>query len=305
MQAQLFSPALDYKEQALHHMLALEWADAFANLKIAFDLDPYLADLELLSRLCDFAQQEGEHFKSSLQKAVWLWFAASAALQQKSLTAAEVASLRRILARHLVANGSSKQEVFTVKGKSLPRGVCQLVLENWQAAHDDLLNWVTTHADRAAPRDWGYFGDAACALKMWKEANLAYVRALFVAPEEVDMLTFKHAQLLIVLQRLELRYDDPARARALWPFEAWRRRVLEIPPGNTFLLPIVQRQHSLLGSELMLERRQTLQQFMLCLYIDQAKLQERLSFNVREEMKGLEPDLFRQYLEVIEERRKS
>ncbi|NUO83732.1 hypothetical protein HUU05_26955 [candidate division KSB1 bacterium] len=305
MQAHLFSPAIDYKEQALQHMAAFEWADAFECLKVARDLDPYLADLELLARLCDFAQQEAAPLKSSAQKAVWLWHAANEALQHRGLNEAEVLSLRRILARHLLGNSSRTNEAFSAKDKILPRGVCQLALENWQAAHDDLLNWVTAHADAATPRDWGYFGDSACALKLWNEANLAYARVLFLDPHAVDLLTFRHAQLLIVLQRLELRHEDKTFARALWPFEAWRRRVLNIPVGNAFLLPIVQRQRSLLGSELMLERRQTLQQFMLCLYVDQAKLQERISFNVREEMKGLEPELFKQYLAEIEERRKS
>ncbi len=305
MQAQLFSPALDYKEQALQHMLAFEWADAFESLKIAYDLDPYLADLELLSRLCEFAQQEGERFKSSTQKAVWLWHAADEALLQKNLNEAEATSLRRFLARHVLMKSESKAEAFAAKDKTLPRGVCHLVLENWQAAHDELLNWVTQHAGAVTPRDWGYLGDAATALKLWNEANLAYVRALFLDPHAIDRLTFKHAQLTIALQRLEMRYEDQTLARALWPFDAWRRQIIQIPLGHTFLLPVVQRQRSLLGSELLLERKQTLQQFMLCLYIDQAQLQERISFNVREEMMGLEPDLFRQYLAEMEARQRN
>ncbi len=303
MQAQLFSPAIDYKEQALQQMLALEWSDAFESLKIAYDLDPYLADLALLARLCEFAQQEGERFKSSKQKAVALWHAADEALLQKQLNEAEVTNLRRILARHLLMKSASPDEVFAAQEKTLPRGVCHLVLENWQAAHSDLLNWVTRHAEAVTPRAWSYLGDAATALKLWNEANLAYVRALFLDPHAIDLLTFKHAHLTIALQRLEMRHEDQALARALWPFDAWRRQIIQIPLGNTFLLPVVQRQRSLLGSELLLERKQTLQQFMLCLYIDQAKLQERISFNVREEMMGLEPDLFRQYLAEIEARR--
>jgi hypothetical protein len=303
MQAQLFSPALDYKERALQHMLALEWADAFESLKIAFDLDPYLADLELLSRLCEFAQQEGERFKASSQKAVWLWFAADEALLQNELNEAEAKSLRRTLARHLLMKSASKGETFAAKDKTLPAGLCHLVLENWQAAHDELLNWVTQHAEAVTPRDWAYLGDAATGLKLWNEANLAYVRALFLDPHAIDRLTLKHAQLATALQRLEMRHEDQVLARSLWPFDAWRRQIIQIPPGNTFLLPAVQKQRSLLGSELMLESKQRLQQFVLCLYIDQARLQERISFNVREEMMGLEPDLFRQYLAEVEERR--
>jgi len=302
MQAHLFSPAIDYKEQALEQMVAFEWAEAFASLKIAHDLDPYLADLELLAKLCDFAQQESMSFKSTTQKAVWLWHAANEALQQNHLNEAEVLSLRRILARHLLSKASNKGEMFSVKDKTLARGVCHLALENWQAAHGDLLNWVTTHTEEVTPREWGYLGDAAYALKLWNDANLAYARVLFLDPFAVDLFTFKHAQLLITLQRLQMRYEDETLARALWPFDAWRRQILQIPRGNTFLLPVVQRQRSLLGSELMLERKQALQQFMLCLYIDQAKLQERISFNVREEMLGLEPELFRQYLAEIEAR---
>lgn len=300
MQAQLFSPAIDYKERALQHMLALEWADAFESLKIAFDLDPYLADLELLSRLCDFAQHEELRVKSSAQKAVGLWRSADDALASSHLNAAEVTNLRRLLARHLLMKSESSREAFTLKDKTLPRGLCHLVLENWQAAHEDLLNWVTAQAE--ALREWGYLGDAATALKLWNEANLAYVRALFLDPHAIDLLTFKHQQLRLALERLELRHEDRVFARSFWPFDAWRRQIIQIPSGNTFLLPAVQRRRSMLGSELLLERKQTLQQFMLCLYVEQAKLQERISFNVREEMMGLEPELFRQYLAEVEAR---
>ncbi len=302
MQAQLFSPALDYKERALQHMIALEWPEAFENLKVAYDLDAYLADLELLSRLCEFAQHEGGRFKASTPKAVGLWHSADEALLEQRLSEAEVTQMRRILARHLLAKNSGTGEGFSAKDKTLPRGVCHLVLENWQAAHEDLLNWVTQHPERVMPRDWGYLGDAATALKLWQEANLAYVRALFLDPLAIDRLTFKHAQLNIALQRLEMRYEDQMLARMLWPFDAWRRQIIQIPAGNTFLLPIVQKQRSLLGSELLLERKQTLRQFMLCLYIDQARLNKRIDFNVREEMMGLEPDLFRQYLAEVQER---
>lgn len=283
-------------------MIALEWPEAFESLKVAYDLDPYLADLELLSRLCEFAQHEGERFKASMQKAVWLWHRADEALLEQRLSEAEVMQLRRILARHVLLKNSGTGEVFSAKEKRLPRGVCHLVLENWQAARDDLLNWVTQHPEQIAPRDWGYLGDAATALKLWHEANLAYVRALFLDPLAIDRLTFKHAQLTIALQRLEMRHEDQMLARMLWPFDAWRRQIIQIPAGNTFLLPIVQTQRSLLGSELLLERKQTLRQFMLCLYIDQAQLNKRIDFNVREEMMGLEPDLFRQYLAEVKER---
>ena len=303
MQAQFFSAAIDYKEQALQHMSALEWAEAFASLKIAHDLDPYLADLELLSRLCEFGEREGERFKAAQQKAVWIWHAADEALLTGELNEAEVMNLRRLLAQHLLMKSTNKIEVFNAKEKTLPRGVCHLILENWQNAHDGLLNWVTQNAEQVSPRDWAYLGDAASALKLWPEANLAYVRALFLDPLAIDRLTFKHAQLTVALQRLEMRHEEPRLARMLWPFDAWRRQIIQIPSGNTFLLPVVQRQRSLLGSELMLERKQTLRQFMLCLYVDQAKLQGRIDFNVREEMMGLEPELFRQYLAELEARR--
>jgi len=57
-----------------------------------------------------------------------------------------------------------------------------------------------------------------------------------------------------------------------------------------------------LGSELMLERKQRLRQFCLCLYVDQANLHDQINFDARTEMKALEPELFAVYLAEVARR---
>lgn len=305
MQANLFSNAIEHKERALTQLDAFEFDQAWSSLEVAREIDPYLADLDILAASCSFARYAGAHAKMPATKVAELWHLINEAYGAGSLAAAAALQLRQVLARRLLAGRFTETLFAGAAEKNLHRGVCHLVLAHWQEAHRDLLDLATAHPELARPVHWGYLGDAAYALKRWKDANLAYLRLLFTEAQEADLLSLQHVSLRQILNRLSLENDDEVSTKGLWPFYAWRDNVIEIPAGNTFLFALAKRSRSMLGGKLMLERKDALQQFMLCLYIDQSQLQKEIAFDVRAEMQGLEPELFAEYLAEVERRRRA
>lgn len=304
-QANLFSNAIEHKERALTQLDAFEFDQAWDSLEVAKEIDPYLADLEVLAATCQFARYAGAHARMSVTKAAELWHLTNEAYYAGTLPAAAAMQMRQLLARRLLTGRFTETLFAGAAEKILHRGVCHLALAHWQEAHRDLLDLATAHPDLARAVHWGYLGDAAYALKRWKDANLAYIRLLFTEAYEVDLLSLQHVNLRKILNRLSLENDDEVSLKGLWPFYAWRDNAIEIPAGNTFLLALAKRSRSLLGGKLMLERKDALQQFMLCLYIDQSQLQKEIAFDVRVEMQGLEPELFAEYLAEVERRRRA
>ena len=304
MQANLFSPAIDYKARALTLLDACDFREALECLKIAKEIDDHLADLDLLLSICRFAQYHGAHAKMTAAKSAALWHAATEAFQKGDLHFGALKHLRQIIAHRLLSGEFTAAGFCAAREQIIHRGVCHLMLGQWPEAHHALLDLATNHTDSALPIHWGYLGDAAYMLNHRHDVNLAYLRLLISDPHAADVSCLKHPELAQTLRTLEYENDDQRVARALWPFETWRKKIVHIPSGNTFLLPLVQRRRSLLGSELMLERSQKLQQFSLCLYVDQSRLHKSINFDARVEMKTLEPDLFAEYLAEIDRRQR-
>jgi hypothetical protein len=306
IQSELFSSAaLEYKENGLRQLEELNFAAALDHFTIAKGIDPYLADLDFLVALSEYARNHGVTPRASAAKIVALWHAAQQSYQNDDLPLAACQHLLQIIARRLLQIGQFTPDGFcSEKDKILHRGVLHIVQQEWQAAHSELLNLVTSRREKASAAHWGYLGDAAYKLKRWKDANMAYVCALFSGPLEVDQQRLQHPELKMLLQVLKHEIDGEHLACAVWPVHAWMKNILQVPTGNTFLLQHVRRQRSILGSKLMFEPEQRARQFSLCLYIDQSGLQNEMQFDVRHEMKQLDAELFAGYLREIEKRAK-
>ncbi len=235
MQTTLFSPAVDHKEQALFHFSRFEVAQVLESLVKAKSIDPYLADLDWLITLCEFADSVGAHARMSAAQTARLWREAEELWKAGKMEVVAIIFLRQHIAQRLLAGKFTAEGFCAAEEKTLHRGICYLVLHNWQAAHHDLLHLVTQCQEQAVPAHWAYFADSAYALKRWAEANLGYACALLAEPEAVDELTLIHPKLRNILQRLRFTGEIEKLARALWPFEAWREGILEIPRGRNFL----------------------------------------------------------------------
>ncbi|GEM_PF-2863702 len=307
MQSELFIPAaLEHKENGLRQLNELHFAAARDHFAIAKEIDPGLADLDFLVTLSEYAHQRGVKPQASPTKLAAFWRAVQQSFQHGDLPWPAYQHLLQLIARRLLHLGQFTPEGFCVeKEEILHRGVLHVALQQWQAAHHELLNLVTSAHEKARALHWGYLGDAAYVLKRWKDFNMAYVCALFSNPFEVDQQRLQHPELKKLLQVLKHEIDGERLACAVWPIHAWMKDILQIPSGNNFLLALVRQQRSILGSELMLEPEQRTRQFSLCLYIDQSGLQNEIQFDARQEMKQLEPELFVEYLREIEKRTKN
>ncbi|MGH7451618.1 MAG: hypothetical protein ACRENG_09760 [bacterium] len=299
-QSELFIPAaLEYKEKGLRQLEAFDFKTAAESFAIAKEIDPYLADLDFLILLGEY----GVKPKTSAANLTALWYRARKDFDEGDLPLAAHRHLQQLLARRLLQIGQFTPAGFCgEKEKVLHRGVLHAALNEWQEAHQTLLNLVTAAREQALPLHWGYLGDAAHVLRRWKDANMAYVCALFGDPHEIDLHMLQHAELREVLETVRREAHDENLVRALWPIHAWTKGVVQIPRGNTFLLPLVQKQRSIISSELMLEPAQRARQFSLCLYIDQSGLQGEIQFDARAEMRNLEPERFSRYLQEVEHR---
>lgn len=306
LQNDLFnSAALDHKESGLQKLTELNFTAALDHFGFAKEIDPYLADLGFLIALAEFAREHGIKPQAAPVKLTAFWHATQRAYQNDGLPFAAYRQLLHIIATRLLQTGQFTADGFCgEKEEILHRGVLHSVRQDWQEAHRELLNLATSAREKMHPRHWGYLGDAAHMLKRWKDANMAYVCALFGEPFAVDHVRLQHAALRQLLQTLKYENDCERLACALWPVQAWIKDILQIPTGNTFLLQQVRQQRSILGSELMLEPEQRVRQFSLCLYIDQSGLQNEIQFDARQEMKQLEPELFAEYLREVEKRGK-
>jgi hypothetical protein len=303
IQSELFSPALDHKEKGLRQLEAFDFKAAAENFAIAKEIDPYLADLDFLVLLAEYGRDHGVKPKISAAALVALWHRARKNFDEGDLPLAAYRHLQQLLARRLLQIGQFTPAGFCgEKEKILHRGVLHAVLNEWQEAHQALLNLVTEAREHALPLHWGYLGDAAHVLRRWKDANMAYICALFSDPNEIDLHTLQHAELREILETVRREVDAENLALALWPIHVWMKGIVQIPRGNTFLLPLVQKQRSMIGSELMLEPAQRARQFSLCLYIDQSGLHGEIQFDARAEMKNLEPERFSRYLQEVERR---
>ncbi|MDZ7363478.1 MAG: hypothetical protein ONB46_22585 [candidate division KSB1 bacterium] len=306
IQSELFvAPALEHKEKGLRQLNELHFEAARDHFAIAREIDPGLADLDFLVALSEYAHRHGVKPQASPARLVALWHAAQQSYRNDDLSWAACQYLLQLVARRLLQLGQFTPEGFCIeKDEILHRGVLHIVLQQWQAAHHELLNLVTAQRDKASALHWAYLGDAAYMLKRWKDANMAYVCALFSDPLAVDQQRLQHPELKKLLQVLKHEMNDERLACAMWPVHAWMKDILQIPCGNNFLLALVRRQRSILGSELMLEAERCARQFSLCLYIDQAGLRNEIQFDVRHEMKQLDPELFADYLCEIANRAK-
>jgi hypothetical protein len=303
-QSELFIPAaLEHKETGLRQLDEFDFKAAAESFAIAKEIDPYLADLDFLILLGEYGRDHGVKPKTPAAALTALWHRARKDFDEGDLPLAAHRHLQQLLARRILQIGQFTPAGFCgEKEKILHRGVLHAALNEWQEAHQTLLNLVTEAREQALPLHWGCLGDAAHLLRRWKDANMAYVGALFSDPFEIDLQMLQHAEMREVLETLRREVDEESLARALWPFHVWMKGIVQIPRGNTFLLPLVQKQRSIIGSELMLEPARRARQFSLCLYIDQSGLQGEIQFDAREEMKNLAPENFSLYLQEIERR---
>lgn len=296
-QIELFTVAIEHKEKALDAMRRFALPQAKAELQVAQEIDPSLADVRTLMQATEFLTELGLNAKtrsSGLARAWQKIEEARAGLSRATHALTESLICDRVV-QCLPADYS---EFVDPKEKTLHVGYCYLVLNRFEAAHRKLLDYLTSHYKKSHPRLWGYFGDACYKLNRHDECNSGYLRALFMDAQAVDIERLRYPNLQGVFDELRRQYPDET-ARALLPIHSWLEKVLHIPKGNTWLAQWIREQKFDHSSELLLYPAQRYRQFALCLYIDQSGLHGDIDFDARVEMQRLDGGLFRWYLDEV------
>ncbi|MCB9503743.1 MAG: hypothetical protein H6696_17565 [Deferribacteres bacterium] len=118
-------------------------------------------------------------------------------------------------------------------------GVCTLHLKKYPDAYEILKVAAKHYGDEFPARYWGYFGDAALAVKEYGKANNAYLKLLTINPFEIDWATLQKKLRSVFKQLAE--DGSIALAYANLPYFAWREEIIEVPQGDTFITEFVQK----------------------------------------------------------------
>jgi tetratricopeptide (TPR) repeat protein len=297
-QISLFTPAIDHKERALAAMRHLALEEALKALRASKQIDPSLADLDMLIQAAEFLHHLGVNPKTRVPGLASAWQHLTEA--RSTMSRAQHSVLESLICQHVLELLPPDYcDYAAPESRTLHIGYCYLVLSHPEAAHKKLLDYLTSRPSDFHPALWGYFGDACHLLKRHDESNSGYVRALFMDPQRVDIAMLKSPELRQIYEDLASRRGDEV-ARALLPIESWLRGVLHIPRNNTYLAKFIQQQRFDHSSELLLYPAQRYHQFALCLYIDQSGLHGDIDFDARTEMQRLDAELFRRYLHNLD-----
>jgi len=188
--------------------------------------------------------------------------------------------------------------------RRVPEAALRLVLGQFEAARRGLARLL----DRTADRDghdrradlWGWRADACFACDRPEEAGAAWVRALLLDPDRIDLFRTRAPRWRTLFA--ELRVDRAeAEARALLFPHAWLRGLVEVPVDNDWLDAHLPRLRAATRVATDAPRADRLLRFALLLYEDRSRPGPP-DIAQREEMQALEPELFQQVVAVLRER---
>ncbi len=172
IQSELFTAALEYKEKGQRQLEEFDFKAAVDSFTIAKEIDPYLADLDFLITLSEYARDRGLKPKTSAASLAVLWHQARKDYADGDLPPAGYRHLQQLLARRLLDIGQFTPAGFCgEKEKILHCGILHVVLNEWSEAHHALLSLVTEARELASALHWGYLGDAAYVLRRWKDVR--------------------------------------------------------------------------------------------------------------------------------------
>jgi tetratricopeptide (TPR) repeat protein len=295
-QLSIFSVAVSCLQDAESALVNLNFNSVEKLLKNAKAIDPGMANLDSTIRICRFLKK---NFKDSFDISDFLvnaWLKVPEVVRQNKLLPSEARCADRYLSQ-IAIQKLGHDNVFIDSEEILHRGSFYSVNEQHSKAHKLFLDTLTTtHPDRADL--WGYYGDACFQLKRIREANSAYIRALIIDPQSLDIFRLNYKDLSQLYFRLLQSYSD-TEARALLLFNGWIERILEIPRSQTDKGDYNKQIREKVLKEISEESDERLHQFSVCLFLDQSQPPDQIDYEVRERMMELNRDMFARYLERL------
>jgi tetratricopeptide (TPR) repeat protein len=297
VQRSLFPEAFEIQERALAALDELDLEGALALVEEARECDPLLVNLEPLADAIAWLHRELGSEAPSDELLAALFLTVPAACQRGALDREAAALADLVIARRALRSTTAR--AFLDREECVHVGALLLVLRRDSEALDLLRESLGSgHDDRADL--WACCADALAAAERSDEANAAYVRALLLSAQDVDLFRLRSPALAALHGEL-LLHHTAASARELLFVQAWLRGHLAIPPDNGWLDRHLSRLHLAAVARPDSPPEQRHRRFALLLYLDRSRPPGRCDEADREEMQALAPELFARVVEHIGE----
>jgi len=298
-QLSFFSSAVDHLQNAYNAIECLEFERAKEELTVAKEIDSYISTLDTTAKLIDFFEAQHRQYHDLPTFLARTWQSIPTACKQHKLHPgeAELADdyLTKIVQKHCNANS-----IFIDGEEILHWGCCYLIDAKYEQARKLLLDTVTTSHPLRADL-WGYYGDACIACQRPDEALAAYLRAVVIDPQNLDLYRIQNEDIKALFAYLLKQHPEP-QARALLLFDGWLKGLFKIPKLFSIFLNQYSQLKRPLADEIPYETCTRLHYFAICLCYDQSQPADMpMDYQYRERMCKLDEELFKRYMAKVAE----
>lgn len=286
--------AIRHKMKAIKALHRLQFDPFRTELLRAIRIQPYMADLRTLKSVGEYLKNR---FRPGLGVPNFLaqvWYDIPAAVTRNELTPGMGRYTESLLTRIAQVQKVPTGSPFIDKKEKLHRSCLMMSAGNYETARKLLLETLTsTHPLRADL--WGYYGDINILLGYQEEARAAYLRALVLQPQQLDLFRLQDKELRRLCNTLSQK-RSPVEACSLLFTHGWLNGLFNIPRGNTWLARQSQYLQDKMAEELPLYKHERWHRFSICLFLDQSKPVGEIDYEAREQMMELDGELFEEYL---------
>jgi tetratricopeptide (TPR) repeat protein len=299
-QMDLFSQADEHLEKTMQALLETDFSAARKELQNARSINPFLPNLDATLHMIDFFQKFHKKAKNTAEALAALFDAIPEAVAKGTLLLREAELIEDTMAKMALQNVKMSKP-FLDAGKHLHWGYCHLLNRQFGKAEKAFKETLNQPKEQRADL-WGYYGDLCHVQNDQRQAQSAYIRALLLDPQELDMYRLRHNGLKQLYRDLLQDKKEPE-ARSLLLFEAWHKELFTFINTGRSTDSQPEGLQALLKKPLPKDKPGKWHRFSIHFYIDQ--MNAKVDVNNRESMQKIDAELFQRYLEILKERSQS
>ncbi len=289
--------AIEHLQQAHEAIENLNLEQAKEELTIAREIDPYISTLDTTAKLIALFEKHLEECGEVEDFLAQVWQFVPQACQQNKLFLNEAKLADKYLVK-IAEKQLPPDSDFIDPDEILHWGSLYLVAGKYEQARKVLLQTLSsTHPLRADL--WAYYGDVCMESKKSNEAMAAYLNAVVIDPQEMDLFRIRNKDISALFAALQKSHPE-AEARALLLFHGWLNGLFKIPPRFGKFFAEHQAFQTLLDEELPNDKAARIHRFSICLCRDQSQSGDGPhDYSFRERMLELDAELFAQYMKKL------
>ena len=289
LQRSLFPDAFEVHEQALRALDDLDLEAARRWLLEVKSRDPGLPELASWSACIEWLRRELGGGLVADECLALAFALVPEECRRGTLDKATAERIDQVLA-HQGLQRMDRSRVFLDGEERVHRGVLLLVRGSFPPAMALLRETLAQGRDGRADLWWS-LAEACLKCDRSDDANAAYVRALLLDPQAVDLHRSQHVRLTSLLDELRASRDEQE-ARGLLLVHAWLEGILSIPPENSWLERHLSRLHLATALRSGATPAERARRFAWLLYLECSRRPGDFEESARDEMKALAPELF-------------